>query len=148
MLKLSTKGRYGARAMLELTLNYGDKPILLREVAKNQEISLGYLEHIFHLLKQAGLINSGRGAHGGYTLAKPPEKITLEEVIRALEGRMDIVECISTPGVCRRVKSCVTRDIWEEITGKIKNILDSVTLQDMLERQQKKNASQSLSYSI
>ncbi len=148
MLKLSTKGRYGTRLMLELALNYGREPILLKEAAKRQEMSVGYLEHLVPVLKTAGLINSARGAHGGYSLSKPPSEITLKEIVCALEGNMSVVECVGTPGVCNRVNTCVTRDIWEEISEKIKDILHATTLEDMVKRQKEKLKSTSLTYTI
>jgi len=147
-MKLSTKGRYGARLMLELALCYGKGPILLKDIAERQEISEGYLEQILPLLKAAGLVNSSRGAHGGYTLANPPSEITLGEVVRAVEGTMAIVECVATPEVCHRVDFCVTRDIWEEMSEKMMGVLDSTTFQDMVNHQRQKLKSQPLMYYI
>ena len=148
MMKLSTKGRYGARLMLDLALHYGKGSLLLKDVAKRQEISEKYLGHLILPLKAAGLINATRGAHGGYTLAKPPQNITLEEVIRAVEGNLAVVECVSTPRICHRVDFCVTRDIWSLMSEKITEILDSTTLQDMVNRQGEKQRPHSLVYSI
>lgn len=147
-MRLSTKGRYGARLMLELALCYGKGSILLKDIAERQEISEGYLEQILPLLKAAGLVNSSRGAHGGYTLANPPSEITLGEVVRAVEGTMAIVECVATPEVCHRVDFCVTRDIWEEMSEKMMGVLDSTTLQDMVNLQRQKLKSQPLMYYI
>ena len=147
-MKLSTKGRYGARLMLELALCYEKGTILLKDIAGRQEISEGYLEQILPLLKAAGLVNSSRGAHGGYTLANPPSEITLGEVVRAVEGTMAIVECVATPEVCHRVDFCVTRDIWEEMSEKMMGVLDSTTLQDMVNLQRQKLKSQPLMYYI
>ena len=124
--------------MLELALCYGKGPVLLKDIAKRQEISEGYLEHLLPLLKATGLINSSRGAHGGYTLAKAPSEITLKEVVQALEGSLSLVECVDTPAVCQRVRSCVTRDIWKKLGEKISETLTSVTLKDMVEMQKKK----------
>lgn len=138
MIRLSTKGRYGTRLMLELALQYGKGPVLLKDIAKRQEISEGYLEHFLPLLKAAGLINSSRGAHGGYTLAKTPSKITLKEIVQTLEGSLSPAECVDTPAVCQRVRSCVTRDIWKKLGEKISETLTSVTLKDMVEMQKKK----------
>lgn len=118
MIRLSTKGRYGARLMLELALQYGKGPILLKDIAKRQEISEGYLEHLLPPLKSAGLINSSRGAHGGYILAKALSEITLKEIVQTLEGSLSPVECVDTPTVCQRVRSCVTRDIWKKLGKK------------------------------
>ena len=138
MMRLSTKGRYGTRLMLELALCHGKGPVLLKDIAKRQRISEGYLEHLLPPLKASGLVNSTRGAHGGYTLAKAPSKITLKEVIEALEGPLSLVECVNVPSVCERVRSCVTRNIWKELGKKISQTLASVTLKDMIIKQGKK----------
>ena len=147
-MKLSTKGRYGARLMLDLALYYGNGPILLKDVAKRQGISEKYLGHLVTPLKAAGLINSARGAHGGYMLAREPAKITLKEIIQALEGSLSLVECVETPCICQRVKSCVTRDIWEEAGEKMMQVLGASTLEDMVNRQREKQQSAHLMYSI
>ncbi len=138
MMRISTKGRYGARLMLELALQYGKGYVLLKDIAEREEISEGYLEHLLPLLKAAGLINSSRGAHGGYTLAKAPFKITLKEIVQAVEGSLSPAECVDTPNVCQRARSCVTRDIWKKLGEKISETLVSVTLKDMVEMQKRK----------
>ena len=94
-MKLSTKGRYGARAAIELALNYGSGPIMVREIAAHQDISERYLEHILNTLRATGLVRSTRGAKGGYELARHPSAITLGDIITALEGSMDVVDCTS-----------------------------------------------------
>lgn len=147
-MKLSTKGRYGARMMQDLALHYGNGPILLKDIAERQEISEKYLGHLIAPLKAAGLINSTRGAHGGYMLAKSPTEITMREVIQALEGSLSLSECIHAPAVCRRVKSCVTRDILGEVSEKMVEVLEASTLQDMINRQRQKEQLQPLAYSI
>jgi len=133
MMRLSTKGRYGARLMLDLALHYGKGPVLLKNIAKSEEISRSYLDQIVPLLRAAKLINSGRGAHGGYTLARAPSEITLKEVIESLEGSLSPVECIDTPSVCQRNQLCVTRDIWKKLGEKMSGVLETLTLQDMVE---------------
>ena len=138
-MKITTKGRYGTRFMLELALEYSKKqPILLREIAEKQGISLKYLEQIVILLKNAGLIRSVRGAKGGYMLSKSPDKIKLFDVLTALEGDINVVDCISYPEVCDRVKYCITKDIWETISNKIKEVLSSITLYDLCKRKKEK----------
>ena len=146
-MRISTEGRYGARLMLELALHYEKGAVLLKDIAKNQEISEGYLEHIVPILKVAGLINSTRGAHGGYTLARDSSKITLKEVVEALEGNLAVAECVTSPKVCHRVDSCVTRDIWGQVSEKISEVLASTTLEDMVKRNRKKQR-QPLMYNI
>ena len=148
MMRLSTKGRYGARVMLELALNYDKGPILLKDIARNQEISEGYLEHILPSLKIAGLVNSSRGSKGGYTLAKPLSEISLGQIVRAVEGDLAIVNCISEPNSCNRLKHCVTREVWQDLSCKMTSMLDSISLQDLVNRQVKKHADSSFMYSI
>ena len=148
MMKLSTKGRYGARLMLDLALHYGNGPILLKDIAERQEISENYLGQLIPSLKAAGLVNSSRGAHGGYMLAKEPTGITLKEVIQAMEGSLSLSECLDAPRVCRRVSSCVTRDIWSQMSEKMSEVLESNTLEDMVNRERRKQQLQPLMYSI
>ena len=147
-MRLSTKGRYGARAMLDLALNSGKGPVLLRDIAKRQEVSEKYLEHSITTLRKAGLVRSIRGARGGYVLAKSPSQIRLSEIMEVLEGSMAPVECVDDPQVCQRAQLCVTRDIWAEMKEAIDNILESITLQDMVERQNKKENSKAIVYNI
>jgi Rrf2 family protein len=148
MLRLSTKGRYGTRVMLELALDHGNGYTLLKDIAKRQNISVGYLEQIIPSLKSAGLINSSRGAHGGYILARPPEEITLYEIVTALEGPISLVECVNSPEVCDRVDFCVTRDLWDEVSGTIDNTLRSKSLLDLVHKHRNKEKSRPLMYSI
>jgi len=147
MMRLSTKGRYGARLMLDLAIHYNDGFVLLKDIAKRQDISEGYLEHLLPHLKSAGLVNSLRGARGGYKLAKAPSEISLKEVVQALEGPLAPVECVIAPSVCKKVNFCVTRDIWKELGEKISKTLESITLKDMVEMQKNKEDA-SLIYSI
>ena len=147
-MRLSTKGRYGARAMLDLALNSGEGPILLRDIARRQEVSEKYLEHSITALRKAGLVRSIRGARGGYVLAKSPAQTRLSEIMQVLEGSMAPVECVDDPQVCQRAQLCVTRDIWAEMKEAIDNILESITLQDMVERQNRKKNSKAIVYNI
>ena len=147
-MKLSTKGRYAARLMLDLAANYDKGSIYLKDIARRQEISEKYLGHLTPLLKTAGLINSSRGAHGGYTLSRPPQEISLREVVLAVEGNLTLTECVATPKICHRVKVCVTRDIWSRLSEKMLELLESTTLQDMVNMQSQKQQFQPLIYSI
>ena len=147
-MRLSTKGRYGARAMLDLALNFGKEPILLRDIATRQEVSEKYLEHSMSSLRNAGLVRSIRGARGGYILAKPPSEIRLSEIMEVLEGSMAPVECVNDPEVCHRADLCVTRDIWEKMKEAIDNILESTTLEDLAERYKDKESSNAIIYNI
>ena len=133
--------------MLDLALNYGKGPILLKDVARRQEISIRYLEQLIAPLKASGLVKSSRGSKGGYVLSKPPADIKLSEIIYALEGSIEPVECVTHPQGCRRSKNCVTRDIWGEIYQAIQGILESNTLQDLVKRHFKKQPD-AVDYSI
>lgn len=137
-MKLSTRGRYGLRALLDLALHQGEGPVRLKDIARRQEISLHYLEHLMAPLITAGLVRSTRGARGGVLLVKPPSQIKLSEVIQALEGSIAPVECVSDPGLCQRSARCASRDVWSELMEAMVQVLDSTTLQDLAERQRAK----------
>jgi Rrf2 family transcriptional regulator, cysteine metabolism repressor len=134
-MKISTKGRYGMRAMVDLATHYGKGHILLKDIAKRQQLSERYLEQLVLTLKAAGLVNSTRGAHGGFTLAKHPSEINLSEIFQALEGPLGLVECVDDPTACGRIDSCVTRDVWQELKDSITSVLASKTLRDLVEKQ-------------
>jgi Rrf2 family cysteine metabolism transcriptional repressor len=121
--------------MVDLAIHNGESPVLLRDIAKRQQLSERYLEQLVLSLKAAGLVKSIRGAHGGFMLAKAPEEIRLSEIFQVLEGPLGLVECVDDPASCSRVDSCVTRDIWQELKDGIASILDSKTLQDLAEQQ-------------
>ncbi|MFH1957991.1 MAG: Rrf2 family transcriptional regulator [bacterium] len=139
-MKLSTKGRYGARAMLELALNYEKGTMLLRDIAHRQEISESYLERMMTALVSAGLVRSLRGQHGGFILAKPPGEIRLSKIIQVVEGSLSPSPCVDDPKLCKRVNICVTRDIWRRLKEAMADILDSITLKDMVNMQKNKCA--------
>ncbi|MFH1352419.1 MAG: Rrf2 family transcriptional regulator [bacterium] len=139
-MKLSTKGRYGARAMLELALNYEKGTMLLRDIAHRQEISESYLERMMTALVSAGLVRSSRGQHGGFILAKPPGEIRLSKIIQVVEGSLSPSPCVDDPNLCKRVNICVTRDIWRRLKEAMADVLDSITLKDMVNMQKNKCA--------
>ena len=139
-MKLSTKVRYSVRLMLELALNYNERHLCLHEAAERQEVSEKYLEHLAAALKAAGLIRGVRGRHGGYVLARPPSEIRLSEIHHALGGSLAPVECVDDPAACSRGKLCVTRDVWTEVRDAMRKVLESTTLQDLVERQYQKLA--------
>ena len=147
-MKLSTKGRYGTRALLELALHYGEGPVPLRIISRRQQISLQYLEHIITPLVAAGIIGSAPGARGGVWLAKSPQEVNLSEVIGILEGSMAPSECVNNPEICDRSELCVTRDIWRKLKIVINGVLESTTLQDLVERQKKKEQPEEVMYHI
>ena len=147
-MKISTKIRYGARAMLELAFHYGEGPIELKEIAKRENISLKYLEQVINPLRAAGLVKSIRGSKGGYSLAKPPSEICLYDVVETLDGPLNLLECLRDSKVCQKVPSCVTRDIWQEVSEAISKIFYSVTLEDMVNRKMEKEGNNSSMYQI
>lgn len=141
MLKLSTRGRYGTRLMMELALNYGKGPVPLKDVALRQDVSKGYLEHIIPLLRATGLIKSVRGPGGGYVLSREPEKVNLMDIMGALEGSFDPVDCISHPSFCSRTGFCVPRDIWIELKETVSIKLRGITLRDLVNKQNREAGS-------
>ena len=147
-MKLSTRGRYGTRALLELALNWGGGPVLLKDVAQRQQISLHYLEHLITPLIAAGLVRSTRGARGGVSLARPPQEIRLSDVIQLLEGSIAPVECVNNPETCPRSDFCATRDLWSELKKAVDGVLESTTLQDLVERQKRKEKPREAMYYI
>ncbi len=147
-MKISTKIRYGARAMLELAFHYGEGPIELKEIANKENISLKYLEQVINPLRAGGLVKAVRGSKGGYSLAKPPSEICLYDVIETLEGPLQLVDCLGDPKACSRVPSCVTRDIWKEVSDGISKIFYSVTLEEMVNRKRDKEENHSPMYQI
>jgi len=138
IMKLSTRGRYGLRFMLELAVHYNEGPIFLKDIAQRQGISEKYLWQLIHPLKTAGLINSTRGAHGGYQLAKNPEDITLKDIMQVVEGPLCLVDCVDNASICERASTCITRNVWQEATRVILKTLESLTLETMVKRQTEK----------
>jgi Rrf2 family protein len=136
------------RAMLDLAQHYHDGLVLVKDVAARQEISERYLENLFLSFKTAGLVKSVRGAHGGFTLSKLPGKIKLIDIIRVSEGPLVLVECVADAGICPRSSKCAARDIWSELQSALDEMLGSRTLQDLMERQVKKEQSLADTYSI
>ena len=147
-MKLSTRGRYATRALLDLAFHQEEEPVLLKDIAQRQQISLRYLEHLITPLVAAGIIRSTRGVRGGVWLAKPPQEIKLSEVIRLLEGSIAPVECVNNPGICGRSELCVTRDIWSELKKAMDDVLESTTLQNLVERQKRKRRPEEVMYYI
>lgn len=132
-MKISTRGRYGTRMMLDLAAHHDQGPTPLREIAKRQDLSVKYLEQLIIPLKAAGYIRSVRGARGGYTLARKPDKISVGQIIKVLEGGLSLVDCVEDPKVCEREKNCPTRDIWLRMSERLMEELSSLTLRDILD---------------
>jgi Rrf2 family cysteine metabolism transcriptional repressor len=133
-MKLSTRTRYGIRAIIELAQYEGTRPLQLKTIAERQDISIKYLEQLMGLLRSAGLVRSVRGSKGGYALGRPAEQIKLSEVFRCLEGSVTTTECVEDEDCCKRSADCVAREVWVEVEAAIHNVLDSITLQDMVKR--------------
>ena len=144
-MRLSTKSRYGTRAIVDIAINYEKGPVSVKSLAKRQDISVKYMEQLIPLLKLAGLIRSVRGAGGGYTLSKHADQIKLRDIIDALEGSIFPVDCVDNPEMCDRAKKCVTYEIWKDIQNTINNMLDSITLADIVKRQLQINSAKPLS---
>ncbi len=141
-MKLSTRTRYGLRAIVELASNHGKGPLQLKIIASNQDISLKYLEQLMATLKSAGLVRSLRGAKGGYILAKAANQIKLSDVFSALEGPSAItVECLDDDNYCARTADCVTKQVWAQVQQAVIGVLESLTLQDLVDRTKEKGKS-------
>lgn len=147
-MKLSTRGRYGTRVLMDLALHQGKEPVLLRDIAQRQRIPLPYLKRLVIPLITGGLLRSSRGVGGGVSLAKPPESIKLREVIRLLEGPLALVECIVDPGVCDRSGFCATQDIWDAMGKAMDGVLEYTTLRDLAELQKRKEQPEAAMYHI
>lgn len=147
-MKLSTRARYGTRALLDIALHEKEGWVSLKDVSGRQEISVLYLEQLIKPLAAAGLVKTTRGPRGGISLGRPPAKIRLSEVVQSLDGPIAPVECVNNPAACARSGSCVTRDVWDEVKRAISGVLASTTLQDLVERQAKKAPSQGAMYAI
>ncbi len=142
-MKLSTKGQYGVKAMFDLAMRYSEEYIPLKQVAEAQVIPENYLEQLASQLRKAGLVESIRGPQGGYRLARAPETITIGEIIRILEGPITLVDCAPEEGEpsCKRAEACVTRGIWAKMAASIADVVDSITLADLvLDAKSKHNA--------
>lgn len=138
-MKLSTKGRYGLKAMLDIAVNVESGCVPIKSISMRQSISEPYLEQLFSSLKKSGLVNSIRGAQGGYVLSDKPENITVGQILRALEGSLAPVDCVlekdfTNPGsVCQSADCCVIKGVWEKIRDSINNVVDSITLEDLVQ---------------
>lgn len=130
-MKLSTKGRYGVKAMVDLAIHYGESPISIKSISQRQGISEYYLEQLFSALRKAKLIKSIRGAQGGYVLNKLPEEITVADIMEVLEGPIEISDCVEGT-TCNNGNCCATRLVWQKIKTGIEDVTTSVTLKDIV----------------
>lgn len=131
MLRLTTRARYGTRFMIDLALQEQGVSVLLKDVAARQDISEGYLEQILPFLRRARLVDARRGHRGGYRLARDPAKITLGEILRALEGELCMSDCLLGGSDCRRADECATRRLWGDVGERITSVLESFSLESI-----------------
>jgi len=149
-MKISTKGRYGLRSMVDLAIHSKNEHIPLSTIAERQGVSENYLEQVFSILRKAGLVSSIKGSSGGYTLADSPSNITVGKVLRALEGEIAIVD-ESTSGEENNVGSveyCIRKNVWEKVNESINNVIDSITLEDLANEYRRLNGNLNLMYYI
>ena len=142
-MKLSTKGRYGLRAVLDLALNAKDEVVPLSEIAIRQNISISYLEQLISKLRRAGIVTSIRGAQGGYQLARDPKTLSVGEILRTLEGNLDPVNCSEITGEgdgCSSSDNCVTKHVWKRISESINSAVDTLMLSELIEESNKVNS--------
>ena len=131
-MKLSTKGRYGVKAMVDLAINYVTEPVSIKSISERQNISEYYLEQLFSTLRKGGLIKSIRGAQGGYVLSKEPSETTISEIMELLEGPVEISSCLEEDS-CNNIAECPTRILWVRMKESIEKVMSSTTLQDMID---------------
>lgn len=131
-MKLSTRSRYGMRAVFDLAKAYGDGPLQIKSIAKTEDISNKYLEQLISILKSAGLVRSVRGPKGGYYLSRPPEKINLSEVFRVLEGPFLPVDCLVESDYCGKCSDCMMKMVWTKLQNSVDEVLGAITLADLV----------------
>jgi Rrf2 family iron-sulfur cluster assembly transcriptional regulator len=132
-VKLSTRSRYGTRMMLDMAQHYDAGPVQIGDIARRQDISVKYLEQLVIPLRKADYVKSVRGPKGGYMLARHPKEITVGEIVKVLEGGVNLSDCIENPDLCEKSTDCLTRGLWEEATKAVYDTLNSVTLSEMIE---------------
>ena len=137
-MKVSTRTRYAFRAMLDLAMHYNTGPVLVKHIAGRQQVSANYLEQILISLKVGGLVRSVRGAGGGFTLARQPSEIRLSEIMQVMEGTTAPVGCVDDPDKYLRSPFCAVHSVWVEVKKAVNGVLESLTLQDLVERQHEK----------
>jgi len=132
-MKISTKGRYGVRILVDLALNQTDAPRQIHDIAKSQQISEKYISRLVIGLRRARMVRSVRGAKGGVRLAADPKQLTLLEIVEAMEGPTSIVNCVCCPQQCSRSGDCASRRIWEKLNTEIREAMRKITLQDIID---------------
>jgi Rrf2 family transcriptional regulator, cysteine metabolism repressor len=149
-LKISTRGEYGVRAVLDIAMHSNEGPVTLKSISGRQEISESYLEQLFGTLRKAGLVVSTRGAQGGYDLAREPAQITIGDLIRVLEGPIAPVDCVNDQadksGGCSNAHRCATRVLWQKLRDSMTEVLDSTTLADLMDTSKELNKEETMYY--
>ena len=133
-MRISTKGHYGLRSIIDVALHQSKGPVTLSDIATRQSISVKYLWQVINPLKAAGFLSVTRGAKGGYVLGQRPDNITMLEVLTTLEGPVSILKCLTHKDDCKRTHSCVARTVWMEVNKAVEKALDNVTLAEVLRR--------------
>ncbi|MFO8102094.1 MAG: Rrf2 family transcriptional regulator [Dehalococcoidia bacterium] len=133
-MRLSTRSRYAIRALLDLAIHAEQGPVLVREIAEREDISVRYLEQLLLPLKAANLVRATRGANGGFMLAKPPSEINLREVIQITEGTTAFTECADDASICPRSDTCLLIDVWNEVTEAANKVLEATSLENLKQR--------------
>ena len=139
-MRLSTKSRYGTRAVLDIAMHGRNGPVTLKDMSRRQDVSKKYLGQIINQLLTAGILESIRGPQGGYVLNRPPDTIRLGEIIRALDGSVAPSRCVDNPTICQRNTNCVTREVWIRVKESVESVIDETTVADLVARQKDLNA--------
>lgn len=137
-MKISTRIRYGSRALVDIALYGAEKPVSLRDIAARQGVSQPYLEQVFLVLKAAGLVRSVRGARGGFLLTADPDKLTLATIVTVLGGDITVVDCVGDREACTRSGECVLREVWTGVSAAVAGVLGGTTLADLVEKERKR----------
>lgn len=147
-MRISTKGRYGLRVLLDVALHQADGPVALSEIARRQALSQKYLWQVINPLRKAGILRAIRGTQGGYVLAREMNAITVRDIVEILEGPVALAPCVSEPETCERSVECTAREVWSGLEAKIVAAMSGVTLAEMVERHKDREAREGLSYVI
>ena len=148
-MKISTKGRYGLRAMVDLAFHARNEHVALSAVAERQNISTNYLEQVFSGLRKAGLVKSVKGAQGGYILAEDPGNIKIGTILRVLEGSLSVIDGIETQNIdSKSIQYCLKQSVWDKIDESISNVVDSITLEDLVNDYKSLNSLDAIMYYI
>ncbi len=147
-MKLSTRSRYGLRAMMVLAMSGADEPVMARTIAERQNLPVAYLEQLMLTLRKSGLVSATRGAHGGYHLTRPAARITVADVVEALEGPIDIADCAEISNCCSTETRCALRVVFDQANKALRQALASTTLADLASMQRTLDSADTLLYEI